>query len=317
MGNKIKIKHYIGFIFLTIYLSNLVFAEEVMPTKQGITFPEVFISSDSENLNVRKYSTAYMPVYQHGDLNSGIRLQHLDFEQQSWGASGKQLSLFAKNIDPKTALGYSINFGVNDIHGKSVITTDSQYSFELESKTRVELILNRDRVETQKSIENNISYTMLALNVDQEIFKNLTAIAMVGNMNFSDSNSRPFVRLRLVADVIPEYGINLQLRYRRFHSTDINVERNYFNPEDYQETMVLLGFRKRIQGWMLAGTAGYGQQQIDYQQNTNTKLLDLSVTSPIQEGIFFRAKAGFNQSAGFQGPDYYYRYFMQELIFSF
>ncbi len=295
----------------------MVFANELTSIKSGITLPEIFISSDSESLVIRKFSTALTPIYHHGDFNSGIRLQHNDYEQQSWGSSGRQLTLFAKNIEPKNALGYAINFGVNEINGKSIITSDSQYSFELSNKTRLELILNRDRVETQKSLENNISYTMFALNVEKEVFKNITLVGMFGNMNFSDSNSRPFVRIRLVADVIPEYGINFQLRYRKYHSTNINVERNYFNPEDYQETMALLGFRKRIQGWMFAGTAGYGQQQIDRQQYTNTKLLDLSVTSPIQDSIFFRAKVGFNQSAGFQGPDYIYRYFMQELIFSF
>ncbi len=317
MGNKINSNHYVWILVIQISSLDLVHAEDTTNTKQGISLPEIFISSDSEGLKVSKFNASYLPIYNHGDSNSGIKLQHSNFNQQSWSTSANQLTFVSKSLDPIATQGYQIYLGVNQINGKSIITSDSQYSFELQTKTKVELILNRDRVETQKSLENDISYTMLALNVDHEISKNLTAVGMIGNMSFSDSNSRPFIRLKLIADVMPDYGINFQLRFRQYHSTDINVQRNYFNPEDYHEAMALIGFRQWIQGWVLTGSLGYGKQKIDNEKYTKTRQIDFSMTSPVNDRIFLRLRLGFNQSAGFQGPDYSYKYLMEELTFSF
>jgi hypothetical protein len=158
---------------------------------------------------------------------------------------------------------------------------------------------------------------MFGANIEQQVFSRLSAMAMIGDQKFSDSNSRPFVRAKIVADVLPDYGINFQLRYRKFHSTDINVDRNYFNPEDYQETMAAIGFRKKIKGWMYAGTLGFGRQHIDSIPSTQTKLFEFNATSPFVGDIFFRTRMGYSQSGGFQGPDYSYKYLMEELIFSF
>jgi hypothetical protein len=48
-----------------------------------------------------------------------------------------------------------------------------------------------------------------------------------------------------------------------------------------------------------------------------TKLLELNATSPFVGDVFFRTRLGYSQSGGFQGPDYSYKYLMEELIFSF
>jgi len=285
--------------------------------KQAISIPEILISSDSEGFETRKISLGYLPFYEHGDRNIGLKLENKAFTQSDWSTHSNQISFVNKAINPRTGLGYSVNLGVNNLGNQTLVTTDSQYSFRLADKTKLEFILNRDWVETQKSLDQHIHYTMIGANVEQEIISRLSAMLMVGDMVFSDSNSRPFIRAKLVADVLPDYGLNVQLRYRKYHSTNLDVERNYFNPENYQETMVAIGYRKRVKGWILAGTLGLGRQYIDETPSTQTKLLELNATSPFVGDIFFRTRMGYSQSGGFQGPDYTYKYLMEELVFTF
>jgi hypothetical protein len=46
-------------------------------------------------------------------------------------------------------------------------------------------------------------------------------------------------------------------------------------------------------------------------------LLEIEAISPILNKVFLRAKAGYSDSAGFGGPDYSYKYFQADIIFSF
>ncbi len=136
-------------------------------------------------------------------------------------------------------------------------------------------------------------------------------------MYFSDTNTRPFFRLNLIYDVLPEYGVNLQLRYRQYRDTNTAVANNYFNPNQYHETMFAVGMRRMVEGWRLAGTAGLGSQTINSDGSTGTQLLEFSATSPAVSNIFFRTRIGYRKAAGFQGPNYTYSYFMEELIIPF
>jgi hypothetical protein len=141
---------------------------------------------------------------------------------------------------------------------------------------------------------------------------------MAGNMYFSDTNTRPTVKAKLIYDLMPEYGLTGQLRYRQYRDTNTNVVNNYFNPSDYNETMIALGARKRISGWMLSGTVGVGRQTVNQDPSTTTQLYELAATSPVASNdYYFKTRAGYGKSAGFLGPNYFYRYVMEELIFPF
>ena len=310
-----KAHYFLSFLILFSVTSYAISDETKW--KQAISAPETMISSDSEGFDTKRISLGYLPLYEHGDRNMGLKLETDHFDQANWTAHTNQISFVTKAINPRSALGYSIKLGLNDLSGQTLVTTDSQYSFNLSDKTRMELVINRDRLETQKSLDNHIYFTMVGIDVEQQIFNRLSIMGMISDMEFSDSNSRLFFRAKLVADVLPELGINLQLRYKKYHSTDINVEKNYFNPENYQETMAAIGYRKRINGWMLAGTLGLGRQRIDATSSTLTKLIEFNATSPFVGNVFFRTRLGFNQSGGIQGPDYSYKYLTEELTFSF
>jgi hypothetical protein len=152
--------------------------------------------------------------------------------------------------------------------------------------------------------------------IENRILPNWTLIGFLGQQKFSDDNSRTHFKAKLIYDFLPEQGINLQLRHRQYHdSADLTV--NYFNPKNYQEDMLAIGLRKRLSSWQLSGLFGLGRQKISEDPQTTTKLVEFEAISPITNSLFLRAKAGYSESAGFNGPNYKYQYLQSDLIFKF
>lgn len=305
-------------VLILLFWINAVWAQGEATSKQAISIPNAYIASDSEGFSTYKYNAGYLPLYEHGEKYTGVSYQHNYFTQSGWDSSAEVYTLLTKAINPRTGLGYNLNIGYNLQNGHKLVTTESNYGFRLTETTKAELILNRDRVETQSSLNNGIYYTMGAASIEQQLLERLTAIVMAGNMYFSDTNTRPLVRAKLVYDLLPEYGLTAQLRYRQFRDTNTTVPNNYFNPDNYSETMVAFGARKRISGWMLSGTVGVGRQNVNQDPSTTTQLYEFSATSPIASNdYYFKTRAGYGKSAGFLGPNYFYRYVMEELVIPF
>jgi len=287
-------------------------------TKQAISIPNTYFASDSEGFSTYKYNAGYMPIYEHGEKYTGLSYQHNYYTQGSWDSSAEVYTLLTKSINPRTNLGYLLNLGYNLENSHQLVITNSNYGFRLTDTTKAELMLNRDRVETQNSLNNGIYYTLGAASIEQQLFERLSAIVMAGNMYFSDTNTRPLVRAKLIYDLAPDYGLTGQLRYRQYRDTNTSVPNNYFNPSTYNEAMIAFGLRRRIEGWMLSGTAGVGRQTVNQDPSTTTQLYEISVTSPVNSNdYYFKTRAGYGKSAGFQGPNYFYRYIMEELIIPF
>lgn len=285
--------------------------------RQAVLIPSFFGMSDSEGFNTTRYRTGVMPLYEHGDRYTSVEYLRNHFSQNGWQSSANEARVVTKAINPRSALGYNLSLGYNRENNFGLLTTDSQYGFSLGDSIRAEVMVNRDRVETQNAISSNIYYTLTGASLEYKPFERVTLVGMGGDMFFSDTNTRAFMRLKAIYDLIPEYGVTAQLRYRQYHDSNVNVTNNYFNPENYYEGMFALGIRKGIHGWMLNGTAGVGQQGINNQSTTTTELLEFGATSPISGNLFFRSRLGYGKSAGFLGPDYSYQYLMEELIYSF
>lgn len=142
-------------------------------------------------------------------------------------------------------------------------------------------------------------------------------VGVLGEQFFSDGNSREHARAKLIYDLLPEYGVTLQGRFRIYHSDDNNVNGNYFNPQHYREEMLAIGIRRRLEGWMLNSTLGLGEQHIDSAPYSRTKLAQLEITSPKFGDVFLRANANYSEAAGFNGPNYRYRSIQAALVFAY
>lgn len=301
---------------MSFLAQGIAFAADDIEWKQAVSIPDFYASTDSEGFSTYRYRAGYYPLYEHGDKYTGIEFLHNKFTQGNWSSSANQATLIFRAINPRTGLGYNLNLGYNVENGYKLLTTDSQYGFSLTDSTRAEFILNRDRVETQSSLINGIYYTLAGANIEQQVTDRFIFVGSAGGMFFSDTNTRASMRLRLIYDLVPRYGVTAQVRYRQYHGSNTNVQNNYFNPGEYSETMLAVAIRKRIAGWTVNGTAGLGQQQVDQDPHTATQLLEFAATSPYAEKILFRTRLGYSKTVAFQGPNYSYRYIMEELIIS-
>ena len=137
------------------------------------------------------------------------------------------------------------------------------------------------------------------------------------SQNFSDSNARNHRRLKLIFQPNLDSGLTLQARYRAYNSTSEDVGGAYFNPEQYTEKMLALGWRKKIEGWSLNLTTGIGQQKIADDPNSATHLIEGGLQSPPSPNYSVRLRAGLVQSASFNSPNYRYKYLQTEWIIPF
>ncbi|MEY2619590.1 MAG: hypothetical protein RL522_2592 [Pseudomonadota bacterium] len=283
----------------------------------AVSFPDVFVSSDSEGFLTRKVSAGLYPWYEHGDRYTGLQVQRNTYAQGTWQAQGEALSLVRRAINPRNALGWQAKVGIDQLDSKQLLTLDGSYSLALTPATTAELVLNRERVETETALRDGLHQTSAGAGLWHQLHERLNVGGMLQVMHLSDGNTRTQVRLRGVYDLLPEHGVNVQVRYRGYRASDTGVPRRYFNPGEFEEAMAVVGVRRRLEGWVLRGTLGLGRQQVNADTSTQTQLAEFSATSPVTGPVFWRVRAGYNRSAGLQGPDYRYRYLVQELYAPF
>jgi len=181
------------------------------------------------------------------------------------------------------------------------------------------MFANRDVVETRAALDRGVYFNFVGASVDVPVNDHLTLVGLVGQQAFSDDNQRRYLRARVIWQPSLDLGLTLQLRYRWFDNSKLDVGRAYFNPERYQEGMLAVGWRQRMGDWRHGLTAGLGTQQIAAEPFTPTQLLEFSSETQA-ERYALRLRAGYSRASGAAAtndPDYWYRYVMGELVLPF
>lgn len=289
------------------------------PATRGmaVSVPDVFVSSDSEGFTTRKVGMGLYPGYAHGERYTGLQVQRTNYSQSDWRAHSEAISLVHRAVNPRNALGYQVKVGIDQLDSKQLLTLDSSYHLALNETTTAEFLVHRERVETPSALDAGLSMTSGGAGLWHQVNERFNAGGIVQMMRFSDGNTRTQLRLRGVYDLLPEHGITAQLRYRGYRASDTQVTRRYFNPGEFEEVMAAVGLRRQVAGWVVRGTLGLGRQRVDTDGSTPTELAELSVTSPIAGPVFWRARVGYSRASGLQGPDYRYRFLMNELFAAF
>ncbi|WP_425919524.1 hypothetical protein [Acinetobacter sp. TSRC1-2] len=278
---------------------------------------EIFFSDDSEGFQARKFSAEFLPKYISADNFLGIRASAYNYKTNDWSQNGQKISFIGRDINSATANGWSLEAGIFEQNNNNLFTFDGSYRTALAEKTAVEVFANRDWVETRPALEQGTNFTFLGAAIDQGLGEHVTVVGVAGSQFFSDDNRRDHGRMRLIYQPSLNLGLTLQARYRTYRNTEEDVGREYFNPQDYEESMLALGWRQRFSRWSMGFTAGFGREKINDMQSQSTKLFELSLQSPIYGSQFFRMNAGYNRSASFYGPDYDYSYVRSEWILQF
>lgn len=278
---------------------------------------EFFLSDDSEGFQTRKLSAEFLPQYEDADHYLGIRGSAYQYRTDDWKRDGQKISFIGRDIESATANGWTLEAGLFEQGDHTLLTFDGSYRTALAEKTAVELFANRDWVETQPALDAGTNFTFVGAALDQGLGEHVTLVGLAGTQFFSDDNRRDHGRLRLIYQPSLDLGLTLQARYRMYRSSEEDVGREYFNPGDYQESMLALGWRQRFAGWSAGLTAGFGREKINQDPSQSTRLFELNLQSPVRGSQFLRMNAGYNRSASFYGLNYDYRYIKGEWIMRF
>ena len=278
---------------------------------------EFFLSDDSEGFQTRKLSAEFLPQYKDADHYVGIRGSAYQYRADDWKRDGQKISFIGRDIESATANGWTLEAGLFEQGDHTLLTFDGSYRTALAEKTAVELFANRDWVETQPALDAGTNFTFVGAALNQGLGEHVTLVGLAGTQFFSDDNRRDHGRLRLIYQPSLDLGLMLQARYRMYRSSEEDVGREYFNPEDYQESMLALGWRQRFAGWSAGLTAGFGREKINQDPSQSTRLFELNLESLVSGSQFLRMNAGYNRSASFYGPNYDYRYIRGEWIVQF
>lgn len=275
-----------------------------------------FGASDSEGFDTRRAGVEYLPAFAGRDDFGGVRYAASRFAIDDWRRNAQQLSGVYRHIDPASTDGVQLEAGYARQGGHGLVTIDAGYRTPLAAGSSVELFVNRDWVETRRALDDGVSFTFAGAALEQTLGRHVTVVGVAGYQDFSDGNRRQHGRAKLIVQPLLDLGLTLQARYREYHS-DADLARSYFNPARYDETMLALGWRKRVEGWMTSLTAGVGRQRVAGAERTPTRLLEAGLESPPRGTQSLRVRAGLNRSASFGGPDYTYRYAQAQWLIGF
>ncbi|MDM1782362.1 hypothetical protein [Acinetobacter sp. 10FS3-1] len=305
-------------VFISMSTSSLANEVKVNPAPiERALGTEFFLSDDSEGFQTRKLSAEFLPQYEHADHYLGVRASAYQYKADNWSRDGQKISFIGRSIDSATANGWALEAGIFDQGDHALFTFDGSYRMPLAEKTAFEIFANRDWVETQAALSQGTNFTFVGAALDQGLGEHVTVVGVAGTQFFSDDNRRDHGRIRLIYQPSLDLGLTLQARYRTYQSSEEDAGREYFNPQDYQESMLALGWRQRFSGWSAGFTAGFGREKINQDLSQSTRLFELNLQSPVHGAQFLRMNAGYNRSASFYGPDYDYRYIRGEWVVQF
>lgn len=270
--------------------------------------PTVFFSTDNEDFNTRRAGADFFPWLRGQDAATGVRYRHHDFRQNGWSRSGEQIALVAKGPLAGGVRAWQAEAGVMTQGRHTLLTMDGSYVLPIAQGTSAELFLNRDFVETRAALEQGIHLTFVGASLEHQLHPKVTLIGTAGYQRFSDDNERTHARFRAIFQPSLDLGLTFQYRYRYYNSTPNETRRAYFNPERYQENMLLAGWRYRSSGWVASALAGAGTQSIADTPRGPSRLFELGVDSPLNSKQLLALRAGYLRTAAFGGPDYKYQY---------
>ena len=161
---------------------------------QAVTVPQFFASHDSEDFTTVKIGAGYYPYYEHGDSLTGVRASANRYSQNDFSEDGQQLTVISKKISPRNGLGYQAELGASTQGGHTTLVTDSRYAARLGDATTGEAFIARDWVETARALNNGVSFTFVGADIEQQIFDDLSAIALLGDQYFTDGTNRLHAR---------------------------------------------------------------------------------------------------------------------------
>jgi hypothetical protein len=276
--------------------------------RYAVAFPQWQSSNDSDGLMIDKFGLAGLTHYRSGLQWEGVEVQQQRYRQNGDLLDGHTLSYTAQDINPVTGLGHNWKIGRNQGLQTGLTTGELNWSQAANEQWQWGVYAGRDWVESMPALRQSVHYNLVGANVDYRIHPRVTMVGALTQTYFSDDQKRQQQRARLIWDAWPDQGVTLQWSYKRQYGEKNVAPRLYFNPERLDESMGIVGWRRRFEGWQLYARAGWGTQKIIDQDSTPARLTEINLSSPVHGQQFYKLRVGRNETIGLNGPGYVYRY---------
>ena len=278
----------------------------------------VDFTSDTDGFRATRVRTGVLDPYRSPYDYAGVAAETTRYSQDGWHRRSGGLVGVWRDQNPATLAGIDALAGFTQVAGHTRAIGDVTWGVRPATNTGVEVIAAGDVVATQKAVERGIAYGFVGASVEQTFAERFTAIGLAGYQPFTDGNDRVHLRARLIWSVVPEYGVNLQLRWRQYESGKHDVDGAYFNPDRYEQWQAAVAMRRRIGSWVVSGSFGAGRETIDGSDRHPVRVAELRAEGALSATTRLAFYALYSRSTGYvDAPDYVYRQAGVTLIHSF
>ena len=184
---------------------------------------DVSIASDSDGFHALRWRVGALSSYANPWSYAGAVAQSTRYAQGDFGKNVASVLGVYRDQRRDTLAGVDVEAGVARVSGHLRVIGDATLRMTTTLGTAVDLNASADLVETRKALDRAVGFTFLAAGAEQQFGERFTLIGLAGWQYFSDGNSRPQLRARMIWLAVPEAGITLQLRYKQYWSRQADV----------------------------------------------------------------------------------------------
>ena len=280
---------------------------------------EVLGTADSDRFKSARLRVGLMIQYASAYDFVAIGGGGTRYEQDDWSAERYTLGVALRKAERATGAGLLASGGLTQVGDSLRAVVDATWNRRLSQATGVELIGQRDLVETRAGLDAGTMTNFAAASVDHVAADRLTLIGLAGLQYFSDENRRIHLRGRLIYTLVPEQGLGIQVRARAYESSRPGGLL-YFNPENYAQTDIGLRLRRSLGDWRVLAAVGAGREDIDRNETKPTRYLEARLERSFANNLSLMLHYVADQSSNSDnstGGDYTWHYFRAVVLIPF
>lgn len=218
-------------------------------------------STDSD-----KFTTQYLWAGAEVAGGVGLRVGTVRYTSPGIVATGETLQLTYNNTTSRSRTTGAV--GLKTLrHGggrDNYHYGNAEYEYAANEQLTVGVTVDRDVVESDASIRNQVEYLTVGVNSSYQINDAVSVTGAASNTHFNDSNDRLKLNSKVVWTVLPESGVSVYAKIA--YQTDSNGgSKNYTSPERANTILAGAQIRQRYGGALYNASAEMGRVTENFQ----------------------------------------------------
>ena len=262
----------------------------------------LYLSRDSDDFRERIATLGYT-----GASGFGLKSGTSHYSSPGWDADGVLLAGTYRRDDEQRQIDASlgalhIDGRTRAVGGLEVLQKDVGW------RSALGLSAERDIVNSERGIEDGLTYDSLALVGDHAFSDRFNVGVAAGVTWFSDDNHRPFLRTRWNLLLDDDWGLNGYLKTRHYHNSHPDRPA-YYSPERLGEISLGLSARFRASSQLVVSAQADGGRQDTEDDSQDIWSYSLGLSAPRQSRVQWSvALQGTNTAAAGANASGAYRY---------